>query len=698
MHADAVMQKKMPHSSRPWANHVRLIGTAQAHYITSRKKSTLYYPGFILWNECRVSCTDITIGEFHVSAKVQLKNSDASFLLTVVYGPSHCSADKLHFLDELKALKPAPSMRWLIMGDFNLIYRAAGKNNMNLSPRLMRHFREALDECDMSEISLQNRKFTWSNERQRPTMSRLDRFFCNAEWDATFSNHILNAFSTSLSDHCPLLLSNQSGPRRPSSFKFENYWVKLPGFKDVVRTAWDTTTDHHEPFHVLCHKLHSTSQKLKAWSKEINSDAKKLFFMAQEIILRLDIAQENRSLTAAELLLRAKLKKRILGLAVIERARCKQASRLSSIKLGDANTKYFHHKVNARRRKNHIQRLRHGHGWAINHDDKASVIQDHFSKFMGHPPARQHDINWDELNLPSHDLSGLDATFTEEEIKHAIHQMPFDKAPGPDGYTGAFFRSCWDIVKVDIVNAANAFHSLRTNSLALLNSANVVLIPKKDGAEAITDFRPISLIHSFAKIIAKVLALRLAPHMSSIVSPTQSAFIKRRSIHDNYMAVRNAIRRYHNSKLPTIFLKLDIAKAFDSVRWEYLLTLLNKLGFPSRWQDWIAALLFTASTRFLLNGIPNAPIKHGRGLRQGDPLSPLLFVIAMDPLQKLLDLATEKGHLSRLRGRTTQIRASMYADDTAIFVKPTREDILAMAELLTLFGEAPQSSLYGVKD
>ena len=219
-------------------------------------------------------------------------------------------------------------------------------------------------------------------------MSRLDRFFCNAEWDATFSNHILNAFSTSLSDHCPLLLSNQSGPRRPSSFKFENYWVKLPGFKDVVRTAWDTTTDHHEPFHVLCHKLHSTSQKLKAWSKEINSDAKKLFFMAQEIILRLHIAEENRSLTAAELLLRAKLKIRILGLAVIERARCKQASRLSSIKLGDANTKYFHRKVNARRRKNHIQRLRHGHGWAINHDDKASVIQDHFSKFMGHPPAR----------------------------------------------------------------------------------------------------------------------------------------------------------------------------------------------------------------------------------------------------------------------------------------------------------------------
>jgi hypothetical protein len=159
---------------------------------------------------------------------------------------------------------------------------------------------------------------------------------------------------TSFSNHCPLLLSNLSGPRRPSSFKFKNYWVKLLGFKDAVKNAWDTPTDHHEPFHVLYHKLHSTSQKLKGWSKEINSDAKKLLFTAQEVILRLDIAQENRGLTAAELLLRAKLKKRILGLVVIEKARCKQASRLSSIKLGDANTKFFHHKVNARRRKNHI--------------------------------------------------------------------------------------------------------------------------------------------------------------------------------------------------------------------------------------------------------------------------------------------------------------------------------------------------------
>jgi hypothetical protein len=92
---------------------------------------------------------------------------------------------------------------------------------------------------------------------------------------------------------------------------------------------------------------------------------------------------------------------------------------------------------------------------------------------------------------------------------------------------------------------------------------------------------------------------------------------------------------------------------------------------PQKWRDWVATLLSSSSSsRVLLNGVPTTPIKHGRGLRQGDPLSPLLFVIAIDPLQKILDLAMEEGHLAKFRGKHTIIQTSMYADDTTIFVKP----------------------------
>ncbi|WVZ74605.1 hypothetical protein U9M48_022767 [Paspalum notatum var. saurae] len=233
-----------------------------------------------------------------------------------------------------------------------------------------------------------------------------------------------------------------------------------------------------------------------------------------------------------------------------------------------------------------------------------------------------------------------------------------------------FFSKCWDTIKADIQNAANTFHLLRASNLAILNSANIVLVPKKEGAMSVADYRPISLISLLRKNHFQ------APLMSSLVSPNQSAFIKGRSIHDNFLSVHNTIRHLHGNKTLALFIKLDITKAFDS-----------ELGFPTRWCDWIAALLSTSLSRVLLNGVPSALIKHGRGLLQGDPLSPLLFIIAIDPLQKLLDLATNMGCLGKLYGKTATLRASMYADDAAIFIKPTCKDVSSLVRLLENFGD-----------
>jgi retron-type reverse transcriptase len=179
--------------------------------------------------------------------------------------------------------------------------------------------------------------------------------------------------------------------------------------------------------------------------------------------------------------------------------------------------------------------------------------------------------------------------------------------------------------------AIDSLYNLRSQDLNLLNKANIILVPKKDGVESIRDFRPISLIHGVAKIITKVLALRLAPLINNLISPCQSAFIKRRSIHANFLYARNLTRRFHRTKTLALLLKLDISKAFDSVRWDYLISLMQRSGFPLRWRNWITALLTTSTSRVLLNGIPLDPIRHGRGLKQGNPVSPLLFILAIDP-------------------------------------------------------------------
>jgi len=217
----------------------------------------------ILWNDSTILVNDIHIGIFSLSATVTIRSSGTTFLVTVVYGPSR-RHQKTAFLQHLRALKPPPDIRWLLLGDFNLIYRARDKNNQNLDLQLMRHFRAALNFCELKEIHLQNRNLTWSNERRRPTLIRLDRFFINEGWDLAFPDHTLHALSSSHSDHCPLLLAQDSGPRRPTPFKFENFWIKLPQFMHTVQAAWNAPTSNTEPFHRLGHKLHATARALRS--------------------------------------------------------------------------------------------------------------------------------------------------------------------------------------------------------------------------------------------------------------------------------------------------------------------------------------------------------------------------------------------------------------------------------------------------
>ena len=225
-------------------------------------------------------------------------------------------------------------------------------------------------------------------------------------------------------------------------------------------------------------------------------------------------------------------------------------------------------------------------------------------------------------------------------------------------------------------------------NLWLLNLAYITLIPKKSEAEQVKDFRPISLVHSFAKLVTKILANRLASRLDAMVSPNQSAFIKKRFIQDNFMLVQQTVKFLHIQKQPRILLKLDITKAFDSVSWPFLLEVLRKLGFGSRWCDLICGLLASSSTQVLLNGIPGEFIQHKRGLRQGDPLFPMLFILVMDVLNWMVTRASEAGLLQPLSTRPIQHRISLYADDVAIFFRPVASDINLTLQLLNLFGDA----------
>ena len=246
--------------------------------------------------------------------------------------------------------------------------------------------------------------------------------------------------------------------------------------------------------------------------------------------------------------------------------------------------------------------------------------------------------------------------------------------------------TCWPIIKTDFLAAILTLQQGDDRKLELLNSAYLTLIPKKAEALEAKDYMPISLVHSFAKLVTKMMANRLGPLLDSMVASNQSAFIRGRCIHDNFMLVQQTIKVLHRCKIASLFLKLDISKAFDSVAWSFLLDILSHLGFGASWCSLITNLLKSASTQVILNGEPGDFIYHQRGLRQGDPLSPMLFILVMDVLNSLFTKAESEGLLQPLHsiGR----RLSLYADDVALFIRPEPEDLQLTKSLLQIFGEA----------
>jgi len=163
------------------------------------------------------------------------------------------------------------------------------------------------------------------------------------------------------------------------------------------------------------------------------------------------------------------------------------------------------------------------------------------------------------------------------------------------------------------------------------------------GADDITKFRPISLVGSVYKILAKVLALRLRKVVGKVVSPNQHAFISGRQILDASLIANECIDFYLKSKQAGILCKLDIEKAYDNVSWSFLMATLEKMGFPSIWRSWMHFCISTVRYSVLINGESSGLFSSPRGLRQEDPLSPVLFILVMETLSRLVNKAIDAG-------------------------------------------------------
>lgn len=188
-----------------------------------------------------------------------------------------------------------------------------------------------------------------------------------------------------------------------------------------------------------------------AWSDKWIGNVELHIAIAMEVILWLDVALESRSLSYEERELRRILKCKLLGLCSLERTIARQRSRLLYLREGDTNTKFFHRHARQRQRRNMITTLKKDGQILTVHDQIVVAVDEYYEALFGRAARRAHAINLEVLKLPRYDLSSLERPFGEEEVEKIVKSMPLDKAPGPDGFTGRFYASCWHIIKGDFL-------------------------------------------------------------------------------------------------------------------------------------------------------------------------------------------------------------------------------------------------------
>ncbi|KAL0429071.1 UNVERIFIED_CONTAM: LINE-1 retrotransposable element O protein [Sesamum radiatum] len=295
----------------------------------------------------------------------------------------------------------------------------------------------------------------------------------------------------------------------------------------------------------------------------------------------------------------------------------------------------------------------------------------------------------------------LQQPFSEDEVTKAIFHMAPLKSPGPDGLPPIFFHKFWNVIKHDVVTCILNFLNHRILPSGF-NDTNIVLIPKCKNPTLLQQFRPISLCNVVYKIASKSIANRLKPWLDCVISPSQSAFVPGRLITDNVLLAFE-INHFLNTRTKGgkhfMNLKLDISKAYDRVEWPFLQRVLGKLGFPSSFIELIMLCVSSVKYSFVLNGIRFGSITPQRGLRQGDPLSPYLFLLCTESLCSLFRNAEVKDVIPGVavcRG-APKISHLLFADGTMVFCPANPEIVNQVRRILEVYRKASGQEINFVK-
>ena len=374
-------------------------------------------------------------------------------------------------------------------------------------------------------------------------------------------------------------------------------------------------------------KLTLLKADLKIWNKEVFGHLETSKSRILKDIVDLDNKDDDNMLEDMTRLERLNLMRQLRVIDNKLESLYRQKARVNWMKNSDSNSKYYHLIIRWRRLRNGIKGVEVGGIWTeepqVVQMEEKKLFEDRLSatKDFG---VRLGGVKFRAIS--SDDNVSLISDFTKEEVKEAVWQCDGSKSPGPDGFNFKFIQHNWEVIEDDIFKAVRLFQVTGRIPKGC-NASFITLVPKVKDPLKIEQYRPIALVGVLYKIIAKLLACRIKKVLPSVIDESQSAFLKERGMLDSVLLANEVLEDLKRRGKRGVCLKVDYEKAYDSVRWDFLYDMLSALGFHDKWVNWIRGCLESASVSVLVNGSPTTEFKATRGLRQGDPLAPFLFII-----------------------------------------------------------------------
>eukprot|EP00253_Pinus_taeda_P035376 PITA_35376 len=604
----------------------------------------------ITWNPQSITLTNFHATHHLMQATFHFLGTNIHGNITNVYFPQDVGSKKI-LLDNIEMLnRHRQYPLWIIAGDFNMITRMEEKigGRSRLEPEV-HHFKDFITNASLIDMPFCNGTYTWSNRRggSSEIASKLDRFLISDNAVHLGGDLSAEILSYSGSDHWPIALLWQ----RPGDK------TKKP-FRETFGNIFDAQKELHK--------------ELKA--------------IHQEVI--------NSGHTDATLDRERNINKQIDERRKQEEIYWRQKSRIQWLKEGERNTKFFHRTTVQRRMHNQIPFIVNQDREKVEeHEQIEEVLLNHFQQVHREQEENRHRAiskitgNIPKLVTAQHNEI-LMRPINAQEVDEAMGQLKEGKAPGPDRFTTTFFHAFWDMIKGEVWQVVEESRAKRW-LLPALNSTFITLIPKEENSVTPEKFRPIALCNVLYKIISKVIANRLKPLLPMIISPEQSGYVEGQQIMDGIILTHEIIHSLKSSKQAGMLLKLDLSKAFDKLSWSYIENMLKAFGFCHSWIRWIMSLISSTHFSLLVNGLPSRPFKPSRGIRQGDPLSPFLFIIMAEGLGRHLKQALLSNQLKGISIHNSPASShQQFVDDTMLYGYPSAQEATYLKSLLKEFSDA----------